>query len=72
MMFVHYASKKALKEQIGKPLRFTETSLFGSEYSPNGSFVASNRPGTNPQCPAGAREFFAEIEMRDGLIYKVS
>lgn len=72
MMFVHYASKKALKECIGKPLRYTETSMFGPEFKRDGSFTASNRPGTNPQCPPGAREFFAEIEMRNGLIHKVS
>lgn len=35
MMAACYPTKKALKESIGKPFRFQETSLFGAEYKPN-------------------------------------
>lgn len=35
MIFV-YPSKKAMKANIGKPLEYIETSLFGEEYVPNG------------------------------------
>ena len=29
MMIFNYESKKALKESIGQPLKYTETSFFG-------------------------------------------
>ena len=35
MLVFPYKTKKALKESVGKPLRFQETSMFGSEYKPN-------------------------------------
>ena len=38
MMGATYPTKKALKESIGKPLRFEETSMFGEEYRENGAF----------------------------------
>lgn len=64
MMQVHYPSKKALKESIGKPLRYTETSLFGPEFKRDGKFcVADGSP---------KRKWFAEVTMKDGLIAKVS
>ena len=48
---------------------YTETSMFGNEYRKDGTFVGSNRPflpeGT------GKREFFAEVTMKDNLIYNV-
>lgn len=31
MLVFNYESKKALKESIGKPLRYIETSIFGEE-----------------------------------------
>ena len=31
-MIFDYPSKKVLKENIGKPLRYQETSMFGEEY----------------------------------------
>ena len=31
MMIAHYPTKKELKENIGKPLNYTETSVFGIE-----------------------------------------
>ena len=32
MLIFNYKSKKELKENIGKPLNYTETSMFGPEY----------------------------------------
>ena len=32
MMILNYETKKELKENIGKPLNYTETSWFGPEY----------------------------------------
>ena len=69
MLIVHYASKKALKESIGQRLKYSETSMFGPEYKDNGSFTASNRPMITG---IKGREFFAVIEMKNGLIHSVS
>ncbi len=49
MMYAHYKSKKALKEEVGKPLDYEETSMFGPEYRSTGKFCV-----TNPK-----RSFFA-------------
>ncbi len=69
MLLIGYKSKKELQGCIGKPLMYQETSMFGSEYTPNGSFVAAHRPYiTN----LPGREFFAKITMENGLIKKVS
>ena len=69
MLVTGYKSKKELKENIGKPLKYKETSLFGPEYRDNGTFVVAHRPAITK---LAGREFFAQVEMRDGLIYKVS
>jgi len=68
MMIFNYPTKKVLKESIGLPLNFTETSLFGAEFRPNGEFVGCNRP----HITGYKREFFASVRMRNGLISKVS
>ena len=74
MMILNYKSKKELKEKIGKPLDYTETSLFGAEYMSNGSFCGCNRP-YSPEYPKFSqrkgREFFAKITMNNNLISKV-
>ena len=44
MMILNYESKKQLKENIGKELNYTETSMFGKEYKSDGSFCGCNRP----------------------------
>lgn len=69
MLIFNYKSKKQMKEHIGQPLRYTETSFFGPEYKPNGSFSGSNRPSL-PQ-GTGKREFFARVTLVDGKITKV-
>jgi hypothetical protein len=66
MMGAAYPTKKALKLSIGKPLRYIETSLFGSEYDPNGTFAV-----VGPD-PYRDRRWYASVTMKDGLIAKVS
>jgi len=65
MMGAHYPSKKELKANVGKPLRYEETSFFGPEYKENGTFCVVGPSPTQ-------RKWFARVEMRGGLIYKVS
>mgnify|MGYP000045597681 FL=1 len=67
MIVFNYVSKKEMKEHVGKPLRFIETSIFGPEYISDGVLVGANRPHITGK----GREFFAEVIMRDGLIHKV-
>ena len=69
MMIFNYESKNQMKECIGQPLRYTETSLFGEEYKSDGSFIGCNRP-TLPE-GTGTREFFAKVTMEDGKIKEV-
>jgi hypothetical protein len=67
MIIFNYPSKKVLKENIGQPLKYIETSLFGAEYVRDGVLVGANRPHITGQ----GREFFAEVVMQNGLIAKV-
>lgn len=67
MIVFVYPSKKVMKENIGKSLRYIETSIFGNEYVSDGKLVGANRP----HITGIGREFFAEIEMENGLIKKV-
>jgi hypothetical protein len=64
MLVFNYESKKALKESIGKPLRYIETSVFGPEYRDNGILTGANRPHITGK----GREFFANVTMENGLI----
>lgn len=64
MLVFNYESKKALKESIGKPLRYIETSMFGPEYRDNGVLTGANRPHITGK----GREFFANVTMENGLI----
>jgi len=65
MMGANYKTKKELKANVGQPLDYIETSMFGAEYSDNGSFAVV---GPSPQ----QRKWFASVSMKDGLIAKVS
>lgn len=65
MMGASYPSKKALRESIGKPLRYVETSMFGAEYNPNGTFCVVG------PCAYTNRKWYAQVTMRDGCIAKV-
>ena len=66
-MLANYDTKKALKAAIGQPLRYTETSMFGAEYQPNGTLTVARRP----HLQGGGREWFARVTMADGLIKAV-
>ena len=75
MLILNYGSKKELKASIGQRLYFEETSIFGAEYTDNGIVTGSNRPsitGITTSTGKKAREFFARVEIKDGLIHKVS
>lgn len=67
MLVFNYTSKKELKENIGKPLRYIETSMFGPEYRDNGVLTGANRPHITGK----GREFFANVTMANGLIVGV-
>lgn len=67
MLVVRYISKKALKESVGNPLRYIETSMFGPEYKPDGVLTVAHRPHITGK----GREFFAQVTMENGLIKSV-
>lgn len=67
MLIFDYPTKKVLKENIGQPLRFAETSIFGAEYILNGTLTGCNRP----HLTGHKREFFAQVHMVDGKIARV-
>ena len=64
MIIFNYPSKKELTANVGKPLKYIETSLFGAEYVRTGTMVGANRPHITGQ----GREFFAILTMENGLI----
>lgn len=59
-----YPTKRALKAAVGQSLNYRETSLFGHEYRPNGSFSVV---GPSER----SRKWFAGVTMKDGKITKV-
>lgn len=67
-LIVRYPSKKECKAAIGKPLRYTETSMFGPEYRADGTLTVCNRPHITGM----GREWFGQITMVNGLIAKVT
>lgn len=67
MLVFDYATKKDLAACVGQRLRFRETSMFGDEYDANGFLTGCNRP----HITGHKREFFANVQMKDGLIAKV-
>ena len=69
MLIFNYKSKKDLKDNIGKTLNYTETSMFGPEYKANGILVGSNRPYSTEN---KGREFFAEVIIKNNIIIKVN
>ena len=48
MMILSYPSKKVLREQIGQPLRYIETSMFGPKYP------ETEKKGTQPTNRSGS------------------
>ena len=65
MMGYAKATKKALKASIGAAFTPVETSMFGPEYKGDGKYAV-----VGPD-PYTARNWFAEVEVRDGKIVKV-
>ena len=68
MMLLNYKSKKELKAAIGQRLRYTETSIHGAEFKPDGTFCGAHRPLVDG---SKGREFFAEVTMAKGVIAAV-
>ena len=68
MMLLNYANKKDLKASVGEPLRYTETSDRYPDYRPDGRFWGAHRPKLQG---GKGREWFAEIVMKGGKIFKV-
>ena len=67
MIVFNYPSKKVLKENIGNPLNYIETSIFGSEYVSDGVLVGANRP----HITCIGREFFAQVTLENDRIIAV-
>ena len=65
MMGASYPTKKVLKEAIGQPLRYVETSMFGSEFKLDGTFCVVGPDAYNN------RKWYAEVTMRNGVIKSV-
>ncbi len=65
MLSANYRTKKSLKESVGQSLRYTETSLFGTEFVPSGQFSVV---GPSPY----ERKWYAQVTMADGLIARVT
>ncbi len=70
MIIVRYETKKAMKEAIGKRLKYTETSMFGDEVKGNGieKLCGCNRP----HLTGYKKEFFVSVTLNNGIIEKVS
>ena len=64
MMGATYKTKKDLKASIGKELRYEETSMFGAEYKPDGTFCVVGPSPYN-------RKWYAQVTMKSGLIAMV-
>ena len=60
-----YRFKSDLKKAVGTPLNYVETSMFGPEYTPNGTVVVVGPDAYSK------RDWFAEVTLKDGLIVKV-
>mgnify|MGYP001561770105 CR=1 FL=1 len=64
MLVANYEFKKDLKQAVGQPLHYTETSLFGQEYILNGRLCV-----VGPS--AYRRKWYANVLMENGLIKDV-
>lgn len=65
MLVALYKTKKALKNSIGKDLKYQETSMFGYEYTDDGRFAVVG-PSANE------RKWYALVTMEAGKIKKVT
>jgi len=62
LLIFYYKTKKELKEAVGTNLLYSETSIFGEEYKPNGVNTGTNHP---------KRSWFANVTCENGKIVKV-
>lgn len=60
----YYKFKKNLKNCVGAPLVYEETSMFGPEYKANGTFAVVG-PSKNE------RKWYATVTMKNDIIEKV-
>lgn len=65
MLVAHYKHKKDLKAALGKNLLYVETSIFGKEYTSDGTFCV-----VGPS--ASDRKWYAQVTMKDDKIVKVN
>jgi hypothetical protein len=65
MIGLNYKTKKALKESIGQPLSYEETTMFGAEYVSNGKLTGV---GPSPYI----RKWYATVTIENDKIVKVS
>ena len=61
-----YKTKRDLKNSIGKELRYVETSMFGTQYKPNGVNTVVG------PCAYTSRKWYAQVTMKDDKIVKVN
>lgn len=64
MLSANYKTKSELKQNIGKSLRYEETSFFGPEYKSNGKFAVVGPSPLN-------RKWYAQVTMENNLIKRV-
>ena len=62
---VGYKYKKDLKASVGQPLNYIETSMFGTEFKPNGKNTVVGSDAYR------ARDWFATVTCKEGIIMKV-
>ena len=65
MLAALYPTKKQLKQAIGQPLHYEETSIFGLQYLDDGLLTVVGPSPTQ-------RKWYAQITMIDGKIRKVT
>ena len=65
MIGLDYKTKKELKANIGQPLSYIETSMFGAEYVSNGELTGVGPSPYN-------RKWYATVTIEDDKIVKVS
>ena len=73
-LIARYPSKKECRANIGKPLRYTETSMYGlgeiigPEYRDTGTITVANWPHITHL----GRVWVGQVTLKDGLIVKVT
>lgn len=63
MLICSYQTKKALREAIGKRLRYIETSMFGPEYSDDATLTVAG--------PTEFHKWYANVTVANGISQKV-